>query len=120
MVDPEDNDPEVIELEGDSAGETSSWSDAEEPAAETPFPKLYTEVEVAKIMLRFAVGDSVLCNIDSSKGKAEGVVIKRFYREDEWPQGYYAAVRRSKPPTPFARTATTNMHRFSARSIKCV
>ena len=42
---------------------------------------------------RFAVGDSVQCCIDSADGqrRAEGVVVRRCYREDEWPRGYYAA-----------------------------
>ena len=54
-------------------------------------PELYHELEVAKLMLRFSVGDVVQCN--TGRGRAEGVVLQRFYREEVWPPGYYAAVR---------------------------
>ena len=53
--------------------------------------ELISEAQVAHVTLRFSVGDAVNCRMND--GWAEGEVIKRFYREDDWPRGYYAAVR---------------------------
>ena len=60
--------------------------------AECSVPELYDEDQAANLILRFSVGDEVACTIPGN-GLAEGVVLKRFYRESEWPRGYYAAVR---------------------------
>ena len=38
-----------------------------------------------------------MCSVD--KGEQEGVVVKRCYREDAWPSGYYAAVRVNLTPS---------------------
>ena len=53
-------------------------------------PELYHEAEIACVNLRFSVGDVVRCSVENSI--EEGVVIKRFYREKEWPREYFAAV----------------------------
>ena len=86
----------VLEEREDSES-TCSWDDDEmsvdgnEASGSDRAPELYSESEVARIKLRFAVGDTVSCTID--KGRADGIVVQRFYREDEWPRGHYAAVR---------------------------
>ena len=90
---------ENIEARVSDDGEAvvSDWEDETSPdegTASSPkaLPKLYSEAEVASTALRFSVGDEVLCNIGDGES-AHGVVVRRFYREDEWPRGYYAAVR---------------------------
>ena len=55
-------------------------------------PNLYSEAQIARLTLRYHVGDVVKCTMD--EGKAEGTILQRFYREKDWPRGYYAAVRR--------------------------
>ena len=52
--------------------------------------ELYSEAEIAMRTFRFSVGDPVRCCIDGQP-RADGVVIRRCYRESEWPRGYYAA-----------------------------
>ena len=52
--------------------------------------ELYSEAEIAMRTFRFSVGDPVRCCIDGQP-RADGVVIRRCYREPEWPRGYYAA-----------------------------
>ena len=89
---------EVLVLEEDEPADAFSSAD-EAPASpsdspsESPRtrrgPELYYEDQIATMELRFAVGERVECSVD--KGNAEGVVVKRFYREEEWPKGYYAA-----------------------------
>ena len=72
----------------------SVWREDEDEGAFSPIrsrPELYGEFEVANLTLRFSVGDVVQCTVD--KGRAEGVVVQRFYREEEWARGCYAAVR---------------------------
>jgi len=53
---------------------------------------LYLDSELATIDLRFAVGDKVRCCIAKDDFE-EGTVVCRWYREEEWPSGLYAAVR---------------------------
>lgn len=60
-------------------------------------PELYHEADIARINLRFSVGDEVRCSVENSI--EEGVVIKRFYREQEWPREYYAAVNTTRSNT---------------------
>ena len=59
---------------------------------ESRAPDLYCETQLATLTLRFNVGDIVQCSVDNGSA-AEGVIVQRFYREEEWPRGYYAAVR---------------------------
>lgn len=59
-------------------------------------PDLLSEWEVATLDFRFSVGDIVRCSVHGCKdGYQAGTVVQRCYREDEWPTGYYAAVRAS-------------------------
>lgn len=71
------------------------WEDAQSDSDDGEFssPDLYDEYQAANLILRFSVGDEVICSVPG-KRSAEGVIIQRFYRESEWPRGYYAAVRR--------------------------
>ena len=55
-------------------------------------PDLLLDSELATLDLRFAVGDKVRCCIAKDDFE-EGVVVRRCYREEEWPSGHYAAVR---------------------------
>ena len=108
----------------------SSWEDDETPAADsdgegsprTKAPDLYSEFEVQTITLRFAVGDEVRCTMPGN-GAAEGVVVQRFYREDEWPRGLYAAVRnriRRRKRRPSHSLSLTFLCSVNvARSTKC-
>ena len=90
------------------------------PRRESTRLDLYTESEVAELALRFAVGDVVVCNLGSGKGKAEGVVVRTFYREREWTRGYYAAVRAPhKAPRLHTPALTRQNSCSSARSTKC-
>ena len=105
--------------DGDSV---CDWQDEEEPIVEEvpadaesacTASELYSEHHVAKLALRFNVGDAVRCSI--GKGRAEGVVVKRFYREEDWPRGRYAAVRApplKRPPPSLEGSADAN-----ARSV---
>ena len=54
-------------------------------------PELLHHSEIATLAFRFAVGEIVRCSI--AGGFQEGEVLQRCYREEEWPDGYYAAVR---------------------------
>ena len=53
---------------------------------------LLLDSELATIDLRFAVGDKVRCCIAKDEFE-DGTVVRRWYREEEWPSGHYAAVR---------------------------
>eukprot|EP00964_Phaeocystis_antarctica_P018114 scaffold10045_cov64-Phaeocystis_antarctica.AAC.4 len=55
-------------------------------------PDLLSDSELATLDLRFAVGDKVRCCVATDDFE-EGVVVRRCYREDDWPSGHYAAVR---------------------------
>ena len=59
-------------------------------------PDLLSDSELATLDLRFAVGDKVRCCVATDDFE-EGVVVRRCYREDDWPSGHYAAVRTCTP-----------------------
>ena len=77
--------------ESEDGESVCSWDAEEEQVDGDRPPKLYNEYQAARLNLRFSVGQTVYCAVDG--GRAEGLVVKRFYREEEWPKGYYAAVR---------------------------
>ena len=55
-------------------------------------PDLLSDSEIATLDLRFVVGDKVRCCVATDDFE-EGVVVRRCYREADWPSGHYAAVR---------------------------
>ena len=69
-------------------GEKPREDGAEDDGVDTP---LYSEDEVATVSLRFSHGDEVFCNVGCGKA-APGIVVRRFYREEGFPRGHYAAV----------------------------
>ena len=72
-------------------GEADNDTEDEPTEPKRRAPDLYHEDEVPKLSLKFHVGDTISCSTNG--GWTEGTVIQRFYREEEWPAGRYAAVR---------------------------
>ena len=72
--------------------EVASTDEADQSSSSNRPVELYSEDDVVRHVLRFSVGDVVECTVGDGE-KAQGEVVQRFYREDEWPKGHYAAVR---------------------------
>ena len=83
---------DILKEDGNAcSSEDDEWADVRNAS------ELYSEAQIAVRSLRFSVGDVVECCM--TVGTAEGVVVARCYREDQWPRGRYAAVRsRFKAP----------------------
>ena len=84
-------------------------------------PDLLLDSELATLDLRFDVGDKVRCCIAKDDFE-EGVVVRRCYREEEWPSGHYAAVRTMDMHPSIGLSAPNRAHallRCVARSTKC-
>ena len=65
-----DEEPEVEEVEEVPPRETRQSSE------------FYHNIHMASTTLRFAVGDKVTCTVEKGR-RVDGVVIRRFYREDD-------------------------------------
>ena len=84
-------------------------------------PDLLLDSELATLDLRFDVGDKVRCCIAKDDFE-EGVVVRRCYREEEWPSGHYAAVRTMHMHPSIGLSAPNRAHALLlrvARSTKC-
>ena len=101
----EDKDSEASDGEASDDGD-----DVTSPKRKAP--ELYSEAEVATMNLRFFVGEEVRCSMGNGR-VAAGEIVQHFYREEEWPRGFYAAVR-----TLFIRTCSLLMD--SLTNITCV
>ena len=84
----EDHDSSADEEDDEDAASSKPSS---KKSREDRAPVLYTEDQIASLNLRFTVGEEVICNLGDGR-VGEGVVVKRFYRETDWPHGQYAAL----------------------------
>ena len=84
-------------------------------------PDLLSEWEVATLDFRFSVGDIVRCSVHGCKdGYQAGTVVQRCYREDEWPTGYYAAVRASSQSLSVCLSLSLPICLSMARPTLCI
>ena len=89
-MDDEEDVPSESSADEEDDDDAASSKPSGKKSREDRAPILYTEDQIASLNLRFTVGEDVICNLGDGR-VGEGVVVKRFYRETDWPHGQYAA-----------------------------